>query len=429
MTDESDLVITDARRPGRDGTVDITVREGAIDSVAAAGERADGDRLAEFDDGRRVDADGGLVSPGFVDCHMHLDIAYAAENADGDWNERPRSVDQFHELMDDHFSNEGVAGLAENAERAIRAAVANGTTAIRTHAMVDLSVGADAMRAVLRAREATAHLADVDVVPYASRGILSDGAEANVREALELGLESMDRDRLLLGGMDPANRNRDVERTLDRWFDLAREYDLDLDVHLQDGGTLGAYTIERVLDRVENSDFEGRVTASHGFCLGDIPEWRAEALAERMTAVGMPLITCYSSTPHEMPLRTLRETGLTIGHGTDNTHDFGFPHGAPDPLLGALVETFTLHGSPVHDEDYRWYETDQGLELLWTLLTEGGASALGRTDYGIVKGTPADLVVFDRPTVPAVIQRQATRRAVIKNGRVVARDGEVVSGQ
>lgn len=426
MTHDGNLVIVDARRPDREAPVDVTIRDGAIVSVAPSSETDHTDRSSGTDDIERIDADGGLVSPGFVDCHMHLDMAYAAENADRGWNQERRSVGRFHELMDDHFSSAGVDGLAENAERAIYAAVANGTTTIRTHAMVDLSVGADAMRALLQAREATAHLVDLEVVPYASRGILSDGAEATVREAIELGLSSMERDRPLLGGMEPASRNRDVERTLDRWFELAREYDLDLDVHLQDGGTLGAYTIERLLDRIERHDYEGRVTASHGLCLGSVPEWRAEELGERMAAAGVPLITCYSSTPHEMPLRTLRETGLTIGHGTDNTHDFGFPHGAPDPLLGALVETFKLHGSPTRDQDYRWYETTPGLELLWTLLTEGGSTALRRDEVGTAKGSAADLVVFDRPTVPEVIQRQATRRAVVKDGRVVARDGDPV---
>jgi cytosine/adenosine deaminase-related metal-dependent hydrolase len=420
MSHEVDLLITDASRPDREGTVDVAVRDGRIRAITPSFEGA----AAET-----VDAAGGLVAPGFVDCHMHLDMAYAAAGTDGAWNDERRSVDRFHELMDDHFASEGVEGLAANAERAIRRAVANGTTTIRTHAMVDLSVGADAMRALLRARAATAHLADVRIVPYASRGILSEGAEPKVREALELGLSALDRDRVLLGGMEPASRNRDVERTLDRWFDLAREYDVDLDVHLQDGGTLGAYTVERLLSRVDRHDYAGRVTASHGLCLGSVPEWRAVELAEELAEADVPLVTCYSSTPHEMPLRALHEAGLTVGHGTDNTHDFGFPHGTPDPLLGALVETFKLHGSAVRDRDYRWYETNPGLALLWELLTGGGARALGLAAYGVAEGSPADLVVLDRPTRAGAIQHQATRSAVLKDGRVVARDGRIVAGE
>lgn len=418
MSHEVDLLITDAYLPDRGEAVEIAIGDGEIRAIESY---IDGDRS------NTLDAEGGLVAPGFVDCHMHLDMAYAAEGAGEAWNDERRGVDRFHELMDDHYESEGIEGLAENAERAIRAAVANGTTTLRTHAMVDLSIGADAMRALLRARRATDHLADVSIVPYASRGILSEGADATVREALELGLEAMNSDELLLGGMEPASRNRDIERTLDRWFDLAREYDVDLDVHLQDGGSLGGYTIEQLLDRIERNDYSDRVTVSHGLCLGSVPEWRAVELAEQLSAAAVPLLTCYSSTPHEMPLRALREAGLTIGHGTDNTHDFGFPHGAPDPLLGALVETFKLHGSPVREEEYRWYETNPGLELLWEIVTEGGARALRLDEYGIAVGNQADLVVFDQRTPTTVIQRQADRTAVMKDGRVVSKDGRIVA--
>lgn len=207
----------------------------------------------------------------------YLDMAYASESRPFDWNEEALDAERFHSLMNEYYAEQSIEELAA-AKRAILEAVANGTTHIRTHAMVDLDPGVDTLRALLEAREATSHLADVQIVPYASRGILADGNEQLVRGVIELGLDEVGADTILLGGVDPAGRNRAVELTLDRWFEVATDYDVDLDAHLQDGGSAGTYVLEQLLDRIDQYDYEGRVTASHGFCLGHVPEWRAVEL-------------------------------------------------------------------------------------------------------------------------------------------------------
>ncbi|PSP33181.1 hypothetical protein BRC64_04265 [Halobacteriales archaeon QH_10_67_22] len=45
-----------------------------------------------------------------------------------------------------------------------------------------------------------------------------------IRESVEAGAD-------LLGGLDPASHNEDMTRTLDAWFDLATDLDVDLVVH------------------------------------------------------------------------------------------------------------------------------------------------------------------------------------------------------
>jgi cytosine deaminase len=53
--------------------------------------------------------------------------------------------------------------------------------------------------------------------------------------------------------------------------------------------------------------------------------------------------------------------------------------------------------------------------------TERGAHTLGVDDeYGLEEGKPADCVVFDAPSAVEVIRLRATRRWVIRRGRVVA---------
>ena len=53
--------------------------------------------------------------------------------------------------------------------------------------------------------------------------------------------------------------------------------------------------------------------------------------------------------------------------------------------------------------------------------TESGARTLGVEDeHGIEEGKPADCVIFDAPTPIDVISLRATRRYVIRRGRVIA---------
>jgi cytosine/adenosine deaminase-related metal-dependent hydrolase len=416
---EYDLIIADGYVHERDAIVDIGIRDGTIDAVT---NRLD----AEAD--QRIDADENLVSPGLVDAHMHIDKAFAAT---GDriprGHDEPFSFDRISELEDEYYEDASVETVRENAIRDLQMAVAAGSTYVRSHVTVDPEVrGTDNMRACLQACEEAADLVDVQLVP-AGRDELGSRGEAVLRAAIEAGLAHDSPDEILLGGADPATGHTDVERTLQLWFDLATEYDLDADFHVHDGGTLGVYTLERLLSYIEANQYEGRVTASHSYALANVQEWRVRELVDAFERRGLKLVTCYQSTRPEMPVRLLLTEDVVLGHGTDNDRDFVFPHGNADSVEAMLIESNKLHGDRAYDETYRWFDTTEGLAALWRMITWGGAEVLDIAPrYGVEEGTPADLVVFDAPSPQWTILRQADRPYVIKNGAVVARDGTIV---
>ncbi|UTF55691.1 hypothetical protein [Natronosalvus rutilus] len=103
-----------------------------------------------------------------------------------------------------------------------------------------------------------------------------------VEEAIDLAFDGAGADDIRVGGMNPAGRNRTIERMLDRWFEVATEYGVELDIHLQYGGAAGTYLLEEFLDHVESLDYEERETVSHGFCFGHISEWQSEGLVDRL---------------------------------------------------------------------------------------------------------------------------------------------------
>ena len=117
-----------------------------------------------------------------------------------------------------------------------------------------------------------------------------------------------------------------------------------------------------------------------------------------------------------MPVMRLLTEGLTISLGSDNVRDFWIIHGNADLVQGALVNSIKL-----------WMWTNHDLDLLWRMITCEGAKVLGiERDYGIKEGNKADIVIFDAPSTQWAIITQAKRLHVIKNGKIVATNGQVL---
>lgn len=198
-----------------------------------------------------------------------------------------------------------------------------------------------------------------------------------------------------------------------------------MDIHAQEIGTLGEYLLERMIDYMKEYDYQGRVTASHSFSLADLPDWKLESLIQSSKEVDLKYVTCYTSTPASMPIRTLFDEDVVLGHGTDNTRDFGIPSGSCDSLEGLLIQVHKLKRSK-WEEERKWFESNPGMETLWDMLTYQGAKVVGKNDYGIQEGNKADLVVLDEPSLQWSILKQANRSHVIKDGQVVASDEEIL---
>ena len=52
---------------------------------------------------------------------------------------------------------------------------------------------------------------------------------------------------------------------------------------------MGAYSLDLILQRTATHGMQGKVTISHGFCLGDIAERERDALLARMAGLGVGL--------------------------------------------------------------------------------------------------------------------------------------------
>lgn len=406
--------------------VDIGIDDGEIRAV-----ESDLDVTAS----NTIDADDNLVTPSFTDCHMHTDRSFAIcgdRHLVGNDYE-PDAVglrsSYTHDGFDDHFADLSVDELTKNIVRDIEGAVANGTGYVRTHAILDHVDDTMIMEATLNAREELDGVVDLQVVPFIAGDLLGDEAgREQLFEAIEMGLDRMDKDDLLLGGIGTGSgEGKQIDQTIDEWFEIATRYDLDIDVHIQDHGSLGAYIIEELIAATERHEYQGRITGSHCYALADIPEqWQTKTM-ELIDDVDMNLTTCFSSTPCDWPVREILDHDISVGHGTDNTHDFIMPYGVSDSVQGILIESIKLTHFEEYAEDIYYYQSNEGLQALWSLITHEGAEVLGVSDsYGIEVGNPADIVVLDEPSPEWAITRQATPQFVLKGGDIVAKNGELL---
>jgi cytosine/adenosine deaminase-related metal-dependent hydrolase len=391
--------------------VDVLIRSGRI---AAIGTDAGVD--AEGSDVPSADGRGGVLMPALADVHTHLDST--------------RLGLPFRA----HSAGPGLTGLIENdranwrsdgdvATRAIRtlaATIASGTTVVRSHAQVDTDAKLDRLEGVLAAREAHAKRCHLQVVAFPQSGIVRDKGTAELLEAAILAGAD------LIGGIDPCGLERDPVEHLDIVFGLAERHHVGVDIHLHDSGELGAFTFDLIGERTAALGMQGMVTISHGFGLSSVDATRQAALIEMLASNDIALTTVAPGTTEPLPLAALRAAGVRVGLGQDGIRDFWSPYGNGDMLERAWQLAF-ING----------VRFDSLVEGCVDVASRGGRSVvhggpwpaesvLEDARFGLAVGAPADLLVVSADTVTAAVMDHPPRTLVVRDGRVVARDGQLV---
>lgn len=380
--------------------VDFAVRDGRIVRIEAAGSAAASDTT--------VDIAGALLVPGFVEGHIHLDTSFYG----GAWIPHRPCTNGFdvHERV--MFQAENMAGaepMAERARKQLDLCIANGTLYMRSHVMVDGSVGLKSLETILRVREDYRDVIDIQLVAFPQSGILkSAGTPALLDEAIGIGAD-------LVGGLDPGSFDRDVTGHLDVVFGVAEKHGVGVDIHLHDAGTLGAFTIEEICARTAALGMQGNVAVSHAYGLGDLAPDAARKIAALIARSGVAIMTNAPGAHNFPPAALLRSEGVTVFSGSDNIRDSWWPYGDGDMLRRAEIIGYRSG-----------FYTDDELAAAFDVVTASGAKALQLDDYGIVVGAKADFTTLDAEHVPQAVVAVPKGRRVFKGGRLVAENGKVL---
>lgn len=382
--------------------VDIAVRDGRIVSISPHSQ-------SQTLTGDAHDLGARLLLPGFVDGHIHLDKGFIGD----EWQPHRPCTAGFSVRERVKFEKEAFAEAKPIPERAaalIDLCVAQGTTRMRSHVDVDLQVGLRHFEQVAAARDAHRNKVSIQIVAFPQSGIvMSPGVADLLDEAIRSGAD-------LIGGLDPAGYDSDIDGHLDVIFDIAERRGVGIDIHLHDGGLLGIFEIENVARRTKALGLGGRVTISHAYALGEVPHDVAQRTAHLLAEAGVAILTNAPGAHVFPPVRLLRDAGVNVFGGNDNIRDAWWPYGDGDLLERAMIIGYRSG-----------FNTDADLALAFDMVTANAARALGVSHHGVIEGAPADFVALDARHVQEAVVARPRQRDVYKNGRMVARNGEIMA--
>ena len=396
-----DLILRNARLA--DGgaaaaTVDIAVTGGRIAAIQS--------RI--IGDGDTVDARGRFVSPGLVESHFHLD--------------KSRILDRVAPLPDrratDHMKRTSaikhtftVEDVYARASATLEQCVLNGVTHMRTHVEVDPNIGLRGYEAIERVAKDYAWAMDLQLCVFLQEGWTNvPGAEANVVAALKRGAR-------VVGGAP--RYDVDGPRQIERIFALAKEFDVDVDIHGDGGYTTHDMMIWQICDLTDRMGWGGRVALGHGNKYSCLPLPELEALGRRLAQSGvavtvLPATDLYTSGRHleHSVIRGVADVNALIAQGancsiaTNNVLNPFTPYGD-----SSLVRVANLYSNVVQRG------TAQDLSECFAMLTDRPARILRKRDYGIAVGNPADLIVWNAKSPAEVVATVAQPLMGYKRGR------------
>lgn len=376
------------------GALDLRIERGTVVEAAPASARP----VAAGE----LDAAGMLVLPPGVEPHAHLDKALVVDDVGPVYGGLLEGIAAWQRhaptLDEDDFVRRGLA-LA-------RRYLANGVTAVRTHA--EIFPTADplrSVRALARVRELLGDVLDLQIAVLPKNDI----ADETVHAALDAGAD-------LVGGSP--HTAADPAAELDRLVGIARARGVGIDIHADERLDPASLTAVRLARAIAAAPLAGTATASHCVSLGLLAAAELAEAASALHAAGVAVVACPATnlylqgrdrpvaTPRGITaVRGLLERGVEVAGGGDNVRDTINPLGDADHLTTAALLVMTAHLT---------------IEEAYAAVTDAGRRVMGLPPAGPVAGAVADLVLVDAPSLAAAVAGGARSRTVVRGGRVVS---------
>jgi len=404
-----DLVLRNATLLDGSSGVDIAVDQKRI---------VDRGPNLEYLPGQEIDLERRLVIPGFVESHIHLDIALMNSS------ERPGRQEPFRVMSDLNASLEKrrIAFTQEDIEQraatALKMASRHGVTAMRAQCHVDPVVGLRHINALQNVKEEYQDLITLQIVAFPQQGLLQHPGTLDLfRGAFESGADIMG----CASNLDP---DCSFQEHIDAAFGLATELDVDLDIHadLSIPEQVGFDDLEVVFTarRALEENYQGRVTAGHvcalDSALSEVAARVIDLMVEaQINVVSQPdLYRLGRQDTHHVRrgltrVKELLAAGANVTYASNNVRDALRPMGNFDLLEEGLILVYGAH-----------MDTEEQLNTVLHMGTYNAAKALALQDYGLDQGCTADIVVLDAPSPSAAIISQAEKMYVFKSGKLVA---------
>jgi len=386
-------------------TVDIAIQAGKIVAIAPHL-----DQSAQLE----LDIQNQLVSPPFVESHIHLDSALTA--GEPRWNQSGTLFEGI-EIWRDRKQSLTIEDVKQRAIATLKQQAMQGVLFVRSHADVS-EQNLIALKGLLEVREEVKDWITLQVVAFPQDGVYG-GAKNDelMEEALRLGVD-------VVGGIPHYELTReDGVRSIHRIFELAQKYDRLIDIHCDEIDDDQSRFLEVVAAYALRTGMGSRVTASHTTAFGSYNNAYAFKLLgflqrTPINFIANPLINItlqgradtYPKRRGVTRVKELWQQGQNVSLGHDCVQDPWYSLGTGNMLdvASMAVHVCQMTGTPEIDACYN-------------MITWHGAKTLHIEDqYGVEVGKPANLIVLDAGDRYDAIRRRATVRYVISKGKLLA---------
>lgn len=403
-----DLLLRHCQLLQADGSiaaVDIGIQSGAIAIIAP--------QISELAH-QEIDVQGHLVSPPFVESHIHLDSAMTA--GEPRWNQSGTLFEGI-EIWRERKQSLSLEDVKARAIAALKQQAIQGTLFVRSHADVS-EITLTALQALLEVREEVKDWIHLQVVAFPQDGIYGGPNNDHLMEkAMEMGAD-------VVGGIPHYELTReDGVKSVHRIFELAQKYDRLIDVHCDEIDDDQARFLEVIVANAIRTDMGSRVTASHTTAFGSYNNAYAGKLLSfiRRTPINFianPLINItlqgrtdtYPKRRGVTRVKELWQQGSNVSLGHDCIQDPWYSLGTGNMLEVAAMGLHLCQMTGTAE-----------IDACYDMITWNGAKTLNVADqYGIAVGKPANLIVLDARDRYDAIRRRATVHYVISQGKVLA---------
>ena len=357
------------------------------------------------------DAKGCLACAGLVETHIHIDKSRIIDRC----APQPRAT---------YSPVKGVAPIKDTmtledtykrAEKTLQECILHGTTRMRTQVEVDPGIGMRGYDAVDQLSKDYKWAIDVEMCVFPQEGL------TNYPGTDELLVEAMKRGAKVIGGAPRYDTNGPAQ--VERIFELAREYDADVDIHIDVGPTPDGMFVHQVMELTEKYKRGGRVVVGHMAKLSLLPPAEVVKIARRLADAGVG-VTVLPATDlflmgrdqdHNVR-RGVADANLLCEHGVNCSLSSNNILNPATPFGDcSLIRMANLYANVVQLD-----HSEQVAEC-FNMLTERSAKLLNLKDYGLKVGNPGDVVIINADTPLQAISEVSQPLAAFRKGKQTMR--------
>jgi cytosine deaminase len=396
-----DTVIRNARVIGRGA---------ALMDIGVSGSRIVAIEPQISSDARSIDIGGRLVTSGFVDTHIHLDKSCILDRCNSTRGDLAEAIGEAAKAKASFTPDD----VNARAKRTLEKAILQGASHMRTHLEVDPGVGLRSLDGVLPLVREYAWAIDLEICVFPQEGLLNNpGTDELMVEALKRGCSVV--------GAAPYT-DSDPHGQIDRVFEMAREFDVDIDMHLDFGSTADNMTFDHVCRRTDENRYGGRVAIGHVTQATSLSTAGFEAMAKRLAGAGVALTVLPSTDLYLMgrghthdhnaprgvvPAHKLLHHGVNCSLSTNNVLNPFTPFGDCSLIRMANLYANICQVGAAAD-----------MEECFHMVTRRPAELMRISDYGLEVGKSADFVVLDASEPALAVAEVAPVLYAFKRGRM-----------